>query len=78
MLYWPLRSPFSGLETVSRQCRKVLKEMGRLDTIELESGGPLNTGERLYPLSCGEVSRSLGSILCGAQEPSARGRPACY
>jgi len=36
--------------------------MGRLDTIELESGGPLNTGERLYPISCGEVSRSLVAV----------------
>ena len=50
------------LETVSWQCCQVLKEMGGFDTIELESGRPLNPGECLYPFAGGEVSRSLVAI----------------
>jgi hypothetical protein len=36
--------------------------MGRLDTIELESGGPFNSRECLYPFAGGEVSRSLIAV----------------
>ena len=51
-----------GFKTVARQSGQVLKDVGCLETIELEPGSPLDTGERFHTLAGGEVSRSLVAV----------------
>ena len=51
-----------GFKTIAGQSGQVLKDVGCLETIQLEPGSPLDTGERFHSLTDGEVSRSLVAV----------------
>ena len=51
-----------GFKTIAGQGGQILKDVGGLETIELEPGSPLDTGERFHALADGEVSRSLVAV----------------
>jgi hypothetical protein len=55
MLYWPLRSPFSGFKAVAGQRRKILECRGRFQTVKLQAGGPLNAGKGFDPFAGSKV-----------------------
>jgi len=57
-----LSAALQGLEAVAGQCRQILQRVGRLDPVQLETGGPFNTRQRLDAFPGGEIGRSIVPI----------------